>query len=205
MQQINTLIFDLGGVIINLDVSRTIEKLSQLSGFSQHKVIELYQNNENFKLYEKGLISDNEFRSFVRGLVNAEVDDNIIDEAWNAMVLDIPKERLIDLRALSKNYDLYLLSNTNNIHLQRVNENFSPLEAESLDDYFQKAYYSHHIGMRKPDQEIFKFVVDTHNLDPSKTLFLDDNESNIAGANKVGIQTLHVSHPDIWRQQLLDG
>jgi len=205
MNNINTLIFDLGGVIINLNVNNTIEQLARLSGFNHDEIIELYLNNENFQLYEKGLICDNEFRNFIRELVNSEIEDNNIDEAWNAMVLDIPKERLVDLKRLSKNYDLFLLSNTNNIHLKRVNENLIPLQEEVLDDYFIKSYYSHHIGMRKPDQDIFRLVVDSQNLDPTKTLFLDDNEHNIAGAKKVGIQTLHIPYPDYWREKLIDG
>lgn len=196
LRKFNTLIFDLGGVIINLEIQRTIQALSELSGLSSEMIIELYWHHEQFHAYEKGHIDDKDFRNFVRELLKINASDLEIDAAWNAMILDIPKERLHLLQRLGQRYQLFLLSNTNNIHLKYVQQVYNPLRSEMLDDHFQKAYYSHHVGMRKPDSEIYEYVLEENSLHPEHTLFLDDNKHNIAGASSVGLKTFLVENPD---------
>ncbi|MTI19818.1 HAD family phosphatase [Fulvivirga sp. RKSG066] len=193
---INALIFDLGGVIINLDISQTIKAFVELSGIDQEKLVRDYWHHEMFHKYERGEVSDEAFREFLRDLLKIEATDEQLDKAWNAMIFDIPQDRLRLLDRLSRNYEIFLLSNTNNIHLKRVNEVFEPLNGEVLDDYFTYAYYSNHMGMRKPNTDIFEKVIANHDLDPVRTLFLDDNKDNIQGAQAVGLQTFQVAHPD---------
>lgn len=194
-QEYNALIFDLGGVIINLEIERTIRALSELSGIPSKQIVELYWHHPQFHAYEKGQIDDDKFRNFVRDLLKIKASDKQIDAAWNAMILDIPKERLHLLQRLGERYPLFLLSNTNNIHLNYVKQVYKPLDTEMLDDHFQKAYYSHHVGMRKPDADIYEMVLEENRLDPSRTLFLDDNKHNIAGASAVGLKTFLVETP----------
>ncbi len=192
------LIFDLGGVIIDLDVERTQEAFALISGKSVLEIQELIASSSVFLQYEKGLLNDREFRDSVRSLLSTKASDLEIDAAWNAMLGEIPLKRINLLKRLKKDYQLYLLSNTNNIHLICFNEIVrSTCGSSTLNPYFDKAYYSHLVRMRKPDAEIYTHVLRENNLLAHETLFLDDNTSNLEGASQVGIQTFHVRYPDM--------
>ena len=194
---IKNIIFDLGGVIINLSVEKTHEAFASLSGLTVQEVKELVHQSAFFHEYEKGLISDMEFRNHLRELLNLNVADQKLDLAWNAMLLDIPLKRIRLLEQLKGQFSLFLLSNTNNIHLQCFNKQVFQLTGfPSLDHYFHNAYYSHLINMKKPGVEIYEYVLSNSNLHPQETIFLDDNLDNLAGANKAGIRTFHVQQPD---------
>lgn len=194
---IKNIIFDLGGVIINLSVERTHRAFASLSGLTLQEVKDLVHQSSFFHEYEKGLIGDAEFRDQLRESLQVKVDDTQLDNAWNAMLLDIPIERIRLLERLKGPFNLYLLSNTNNIHLQSFNEQVFKLTGfPSLDQYFHNVYYSHLIKMKKPDVEIYEYVLQNNNLLAHETIFLDDNADNLAGANKAGIRTFHVQQPD---------
>jgi glucose-1-phosphatase len=195
---IKNLIFDLGGVILDLSVERTLQSFADISGLPKERVKELFISSREFLDYEKGEIEDEEFRSFVRELYSVQADDDALDASWNAMLLGIPQQKLDLLLSLKEKFNVYLLSNTNNIHLNYINEKImTPFFGEaSLDRYFHKAYYSHRMKKRKPDANIYEQVLDENNLKPHETLFLDDNADNIAGANALGIRTVHVVTPD---------
>jgi glucose-1-phosphatase len=196
--EIKNIIFDLGGVIINLDTHKTYQQFSRLSGIELEELKSKSAKSAFFDLYEKGLLSDQEFRGQVRLFLKCEASDSEIDNAWNAMLLDIPQQRIQLLKQLRNNYKLFLLSNTNNIHLQCFTEIVkNTTRLSGLSDCFDKDYYSHLMKMRKPDAEIFQYVLNENNLNPNETLFLDDNQSNLAGAASVGIQIFHVAHPDL--------
>jgi len=193
----NNIIFDLGGVIINLSVPDTFAAFAKASGKSLDDVSK-YASHQVFLDYEKGLISDEEFRQSVKEMLDWKADAITFDSCWNAMLLDIPVERLRLLERLKKDYRIFLLSNTNEIHLRKFNEILNNTEGRSeMDHYFHKAYYSHRMKMRKPDKEIFEFVLNENQLNPKETLFLDDNVSNLEGAAQTGIQTFHVKNPDL--------
>jgi FMN phosphatase YigB (HAD superfamily) len=194
---IKTLIFDLGGVILDLSVDHTLQAFSKLFNVDKDEVTAIYHKGGGFELYEKGELTDQQFRAFVRETFG-NVTDNEIDECWNAMLLGIPATKLQLLKKLMNSYQVILLSNTNNIHLQYINQMIMPaLGAASLDPFFHRTYYSHLMRMRKPDAEIFLKVLTDNNLNPEETLFLDDNKLNVEGANAVGIKTLHVTKPDL--------
>jgi putative hydrolase of the HAD superfamily len=190
------LIFDLGGVLINLDTQRTVHAFAGLAGVPP---LELMQrlNEPFFNAFEKGEISEAEFRSRLREALGLSCTDEAIDQAWNAMLLDIPPTRLFLLQRLAVYHRLFLLSNTNGIHYRcfqaQVKNTFGD---ESLQVYFERAYFSHELKMRKPDAEIYEYVLADAGIQPAETLFLDDNETNLAGARRVGIQTFHVHYPD---------
>lgn len=190
------IIFDLGGVIINLDENKTVESFSRISHCSPSVVREFILQFEGYKKFEKGLSSDVEFRNQLRKEFQIDATDKLIDDCMNAMLLDIPIERLILLKSLRVSANLYLLSNTNEIHLKKFNAILKETTGdEKMDVYFNKAYYSHLVKMRKPDKEIFQMVLEENNLDPQHTLFLDDNLVNLRGAETVGIKTFHIEHP----------
>jgi glucose-1-phosphatase len=192
---LKNIIFDLGGVILGLAVPRTIAGFSGLSGLPPATVTDLFRNSPGFLAFEKGEITENEFRDFVRDLYKINSTDAELDECWNAMLLTIPYEKLELLTALKSKYNTFLLSNTNTIHLDFINENIIPSMngIRSLDDYFHKTYYSHLMKKRKPDSEIFLQVLEENGLAASETLFLDDNSDNIEGAKLVGLQTAFVN------------
>lgn len=191
------IIFDLGGVIINLSVPTTFAAFAKASGKPLDEMGK-YSEAQAFFDYEKGLISDEEFRDQVKSLLSWNATDEEFDYCWNAMLLDIPLARLELLERLKKEYNIFLLSNTNEIHLKKFNNILKATTGrEAMDHYFHKAYYSHNMKMRKPDTEIFEFVLKENGLNPSETIFLDDNVSNLEGAAKTGIQTFHVTTPDL--------
>lgn len=197
---IKNLIFDLGGVILDLSVDQTMEQFSALSGLDKQKVKDLYASTPGFEEYEKGLMNDKDFRDFVRAVFSVQSSDEEIDTCWNAMLLGLPIGKLNLLQSLKKNFSVYLLSNTNNIHINYINQKMLPgitHNGNSLDTYFHRAYYSHVMKKRKPNADIFEQVLSENSLLAHETLFLDDNLPNIEGAKQLGIQTVHVVTPDL--------
>ena len=194
---ISSIIFDLGGVIVNLDQQRSVQAFARLAGLSEEQVIDRFTEATWLKDFEKGLIGAAEFRQAVRQALHIEASDSQIDAAWNAMLLDLPMPRLQLLAGLRPHYTTLVLSNTNEIHLAA----FEPIVARTtggrpLDAFFDAVYYSHLLGMRKPDAEIYEYVLSQHQLPASDTLFIDDMAANIAGAQKVGLQTYQLTNPD---------
>jgi putative hydrolase of the HAD superfamily len=194
---IKNIIFDLGGVIINLSVEKTHQAFASLSGLPIAEIKTRVHHGAFFHEFEKGQITDSEFRNHLRVSLNVQVSDTQLDQAWNAMLLDIPLSRIQLLERLKSRYTIFLLSNTNNIHLQCFNGIVQKLTGKpAIDSYFHDSFYSHLVKMSKPDEEIYRHVLKQHALQPNETMFLDDNKDNLAGANKVGIHTFHVEHPD---------
>lgn len=196
---VKTLIFDLGGVILDLSVAHTLDTFAELSRMPREKVQEIYFSAPGFIDYEKGTIDDRAFRDFVRETYAISATDEEIDAAWNAMLRGIPAQKLELLTRLQGEFQVFLLSNTNAIHVHHINEVILPKgrEDRTLDSYFHKAYYSHRMGKRKPDAEIFEQVIEENHLVPEQTLFLDDYAINIEGAKSVGIKTVHVTSPHL--------
>lgn len=192
MNGIKNLIFDLGGVILNIDFARTeqaFEKLG-LPNFSQY--ITRFHITTFFKEYEVGGISDAEFIQELRALLPQPVSDQSIIAAWNALLLDFPPERIELLQNLKKQYRLFLLSNTNSLHFQAFQQQLQAQTGFLMEDLFEKTYYSHTCHMRKPDATIYELVVKENNLLPAETLFMDDTETNFSGAQEVGLQVIHI-------------
>ena len=198
-RSIKNLIFDLGGVILDLSVDTTLRSFANLSGIDENTVKRLYASTPEFEVYEKGGMSDADFREFVKALYRIDASDENLDACWNAMLVGFPRKKLELLETLKQKYNVYLLSNTNSIHLEHINNILLPRvnHHSSLDHFFHRAYYSHRMKKRKPDAEIFEQVLSEGKLLPSETLFLDDNQSNVEGAGKLGIKTVHVVNPDM--------
>ncbi|MEJ1240033.1 HAD family phosphatase [Chryseolinea sp. T2] len=196
---IKNLIFDLGGVILDLSIEDTLKTFTALAGVERSIIDKLYASAPEFLSYETGHLSDVEFRSFISRQCTVPGTDESIDKCWNAMLRGLPKQKLDLILALKEKYNVFLLSNTNAIHLKHINEVMLPAvpgALSSLDDYFHRAYYSHIMGKRKPHAEIFEEVLGESRLNAAETLFLDDNYDNIVGASKVGINTAFVNTPD---------
>jgi HAD superfamily hydrolase (TIGR01509 family) len=192
---IRTIIFDLGGVIINLRYQTTIEAFSRLCGFDVSPLYTQHQQNPLFDRYEMGQISSEDFRAGLRSLLGIEAPDAAIDAAWNAMLLDIPPARVALLQQLRSQGRIFLLSNTNEIHKAACDRIFADTFGSdlTLSGLFDHAYYSHLIGDRKPHSTIFQRVLAEQDLDPSETLFIEDTRQHILGAQGVGLQTIHLT------------
>jgi glucose-1-phosphatase len=191
------IIFDLGGVIIDLSVDKTVQKFAELAGKAPKEILNAYQQYPDFHAYEKGELSDQQFREALRRIFSLHHSDHELDAAWNAMLVDLPQAKLELLDKLKEKYTVSVLSNTNNIHLDYVNEKMLPRVSSrlSLNEYFHFHYYSHLVNKRKPEAEIFVQVLQERSFDPAETLFLDDNPDNVTAAKALGIQTLLVGHP----------
>jgi len=189
-------IFDFGNVIINIDIPRTFQAFSNLTGKKQAAIEKLITEGQLFRRYESGQFTDIEFREIVRQTVGFPLSDLEVDKAWNALLLDIPKERIELLKEIRKKYPIYLLSNTNNIHIEASNNYLKKTFGfKHLDELFDQLFLSYEIGMWKPDTEIYHYVLDSLNLRPHEVLFLDDNQKNIESAKGLGMQTILVEHP----------
>ena len=181
-----------------MDVERTFLAFAKLSARSQQQIRNVYPQRAEFLAYEKGEITDQQFRSAVKDIFDSQVSDDEIDKCWNAMLVDLPVSKLDLLRGLKKNYTVSLISNTNGIHIDYVNTRMLPANTgfAVLDDYFHFAYYSHVVRKRKPEPEIFIQVLEENNFQPSQTIFLDDNSENIKAAASLGLQTKLVDYPN---------
>ncbi len=181
---------------MDLHVDRSHQAFARLANCPVGDIQSKIAKASCFIEHEKGLLSDADFRDEVRAMLQINLPDVEIDTAWNAMLGDIPLERLQLLKRLRKDFKVFLLSNTNSIHLPRFSETVKSNSGEtSLDPFFDKAYYSHVMKMRKPDEKIFRYVLDQNQLVAEQTLFLDDFPVNLVGAEKTGIKTFHVLGP----------
>ena len=191
---IRNIIFDLGGVLLNLDVQRTLDAFRNLGMPDPESLFGVGHAAGVFKAYEKGTLDDDQFLEAVGRLTNGPVQRQQLVEAWNALLLDFPAERIRLLEKLGKRYRLFLFSNTNGLHLEAFREIFqSTYEGKTLEGYFERAYYSHLAGCRKPDAEAYRLVLEDNSLLAGQTLFVDDALVNVEGARAVGLQAFHVS------------
>lgn len=194
MYKIHNIIFDFGGVIINIDPDRIGTVLAQKGVDNLLELHDHLFSKDIYKRLETGHVSPQQFRDEIKSVISIPVSDQDIDEAWNSIILDIPEERLRLLEAIKKNYRIYLLSNTNSIHFDFYNQYFArTFGYKGLSDLFEKAYFSHEMGLRKPNPEIFRVVLADAGLSPEETLFIDDNAENVKVANDVGIQGHHLN------------
>jgi putative hydrolase of the HAD superfamily len=194
MKHIKNLVFDLGGVIMDLDVPKTIEAFKAL-GIDNivNNTGHAYQHSFFYE-FEIGAISEAQFLKALNNLSNQSLQEDQIVHAWNEMILAMPKDRIAFLKSLQPNYKLFLLSNTNSIHQKKYLDAFKKEHQTPFHQLFEKAYYSHEVGIRKPNEEIFQFILEDSNLKAAETLFIDDSFSNLEGAQKAGIQTFHVQN-----------
>ncbi len=195
------IIFDFGGVIINLDYELTTQAFKRLGIDDFSSLFSKAKQNNLFDDYEKGVISSDKLRSELKKVLPPSTTNEQIDDAWNAMLLDLPNERLELLLKFKDTHQTYLLSNTNEIHINTFHSQLRKMHnEENLNNYFDKVYFSYKIGMRKPDAEIFEFVLNENNLIAEETLFIDDSIQHIEAANKLNINTHHL---EVERESLM--
>ncbi|MFZ4725271.1 MAG: HAD family hydrolase [Paludibacter sp.] len=186
---ITTIIFDFGGVLINLNLNQCILNFKKLGLVNFEQYLSNFGQTGFFLQFEKGQITVEEFRNEIRKLCPNPLTDVQIDEAWCSFLCDIPNQKLEILSELKKNFRLLLLSNTNQLHIEISAAGEFAKVGKSINDYFDKCYFSYQMGMAKPDDEIFYSILNDANVTPDECLFLDDGIKNIEQAAKLGIQT----------------
>ncbi len=193
----DSIIFDFGAVIIDIDYNKAKLSFEKLGVKKFDDLFSKAAQNNLFDNLEKGLISENEFRLEIKKYAGIQLQDEAIDAAWNSMLFSIPQARFTLLEQLSKQLPLYLLSNTNSIHERafetQIDEQYGYKKFKS---FFTKIYFSHHIHKRKPDLEIFQYVINENKLNPHTTLFIDDSPQHIEGAIKAGLQAFYLQYPN---------
>jgi putative hydrolase of the HAD superfamily len=192
-QEVRHLILDLGGVLFDVDYHLTTKAFERigLAGFE-----EKYSQKSQSRLFdelEKGSIDASAFRTELRRISSVPVTDDQIDEAWNAMLLGFPVRSVELLNRLRGSYSLHLLSNTNPIHEAAFRKMFAAAHPHlTFDRLFDHVFLSHHIGMRKPDKEVFDHVIGQTGIDRRAAVFIDDSIQHVEGAERAGIRALWV-------------
>lgn len=185
---IKNIVFDLGGVLLNIDPKRTIEAFGRLGMEQLVGDKGLTYDHEIFYQMEHGKITSDEFRSGVQKLLPQPVSFAEIDTAWTAMLLDIPAVRVQLLKNLRKHFRIYLFSNTNAIHVEKFHSDFRKQYGFEVSTLFDIDFYSNEIGFRKPSEESFQEIIRLSGINPGQSLFVDDAAANIEGAASVGFK-----------------
>lgn len=189
---IKNIIFDFGGVFFDIDFSLTYNAFAQLSSKSFESVFPGGFNDELLLGLETGRVSPDEFRQNLRSRLAVDATDDTLDSAWNALLLGFPEHRIRMAGKVSEQYRIFLLSNTNLIHYQKYNGDFKKNYGHNFDDLFVKAFWSHELGLRKPDKECYQAVLSLTGLKASETVFIDDTRINVDGALANGIHGIHL-------------
>jgi glucose-1-phosphatase len=204
MATIKNIIFDYGNVIYNIDFSLAQQAWTALGIQNVESFFGHGQQNALFDAFDKGEITAAQFRDQIRLITgNDSLTDKQIDDAWNSMLLTVQPGTHDLLLQLKAKYRTFLLSNINAIHYDHIMGQLKrEFDFEGNDHLFEKVYYSHFMGMRKPNSNIFEFVLQDSNLDPAETLFIDDSPQHLATASKLGIQTHLLKSPAMLQEFL---
>ena len=187
------MIFDLGGVVLNLDYNRTATAFKELGITHFDDVYSQLAQTELFDRFETGHVSPFHFINRILDQLPRGCNGNQVVHAWNAMILDFPSERLDFLLGLKNSYRTFLLSNTNTLHMDAVRRSLHHTTGhQRLEDYFEKVYLSWEMGIRKPDPAIFLQVCSEQGLLPERTLFIDDSPQHVEGAKSAGLQAVYL-------------
>ena len=184
---IRNIIFDLGGVLLNIDPKKTIEAFGKLGMEQLVGDKGLSYDHEIFYLMEQGKITPEEFRNGVRELLPKEVSDEEIDAAWTAMLLDFPAIRVGLVKNLRKDFKIYLFSNTNAIHVAKYHSIFRNQHGFEVSTLFEKDFYSNEVGYRKPSAESYQEIIRLSGINPAESLFIDDSLQNVDAAIASGL------------------
>lgn len=193
-KKISTIIFDFGNVLLNLDITTSIQRMEALLGLSYDVYHE--QMPDCFRAFETGAITETQFVEELRQLSGQSFSVEAFRSAWNSLLLDVPTESMKMLKTLKLKYRLFLLSNTNETHLAGVELNMGSSKFFEFEQQFEHCFYSCRMGDRKPNLSIFETVINQTGCIPNETLFIDDGLMHIEGARQAGIKALHLSVND---------
>ena len=204
--KIKNIIFDLGGVILDIDESIVYKELEKMG----INITELAHSKEFVDILSKfdiGVYTAPTFRKKIKAFLGQEkMTDQKFDSLWNAMLLDIPRERIEAIEQVKKHYKIFLMSNSNEIHYDLyVRDLQLRFGYNEFDELFNKSYFSFDIHLEKPDPRFFELILDHEGLLPEETLFIDDSPRNIEAAQALGIRTYHISREELVRNLFHNG
>ena len=204
--EIKNIIFDLGGVILDIDETITLNELNK-KGVDGPKLLDSKEFRELDERFERGIVSARTFRKQAKILVGQpNMSDADFDYIWNSMLLDIPRERIQALEEIKKHYNIFLMSNTNEIHYDLyVRDLQLRFGYKQFDDLFHKSYFSFDVHLMKPDPLFFEYILDHQNIKPEETLFIDDTETNVKIARRLGIKTYNIRRDELVRNLFENG
>ena len=200
MENIRNLIFDLGNVILNIDTKLSEIAFAQYGMNDFEKLYTLASQNELFDRLEVGSITENEFYDEFRRVTGCKLDNKTLEQCWDALIMDFPSARIEMLKRLKNEgkYRTFILSNTNIIHYRFYTALLKrPRGVDGLESLVEHAYFSHEIGLKMPNREIFDYVVEHSHIKPEESIFIDDNEANIKAANALGFNTIFLKDNDM--------
>ena len=204
--KIKNIIFDLGGVILDIDETVVYKELEKM-GIKTSELAHSKEFNEIMSKFDTGIYTAPTFRKRMKALLGLEkMTDEKFDSIWNAMLLDIPRERIEAIEKVKKHYKIFLMSNTNVIHYDLyVRDLQLRFGYNEFDELFDKSYFSFAEHLEKPDPRFFELILDHEGLLPEETLFIDDTEKNINIAKSLGINTYHISREELVRNLFENG
>lgn len=200
MENIKNLIFDLGNVILNIDTKLSEIAFAKYGMNDFEKLYTLASQNELFDRLEVGNITENEFYDEFRRVTGCKLDNKTLEQCWDALIMDFPSARIEMLKRLKNEgkYRTFILSNTNIIHYRFYTALLKRTRGvDGLESLVEHAYFSHEIGLKKPNRDIFDYVVEHSHIKPEESIFIDDNEANIKAANALGFNTIFLKGNDM--------
>jgi putative hydrolase of the HAD superfamily len=192
MLRVKNVVFDLGAVLLNIDPQKSIEAFRRLLRPGRKWEEGWRMSLDAIRALEDGSISDSVFLNNLREILDPSLDDEVLVDAWNAILLDFPPERITMLQRLKPHYRLFLLSNSNHIHFQKYEADLKQQERGGFEALFEGLVFSYREGCAKPDPEIYRILLHRYGLEASETLFIDDREDNIEAAGREGILAFHL-------------
>ena len=191
IEKIKNIVFDLGGVLIDLDFPRALKAFEHAGLIDIAQNVQAFSREGIFMDLELGNISPKDFFQSICARSEKTLQMEKAIEYWNLILLDAPQEKLDVVRNLRKNYHVHLLSNTNQPHWEYICKNCFGKDGHTIDDYFEKKFLSFEMHLAKPDQRIFQQMLQDGGMLPEETLFIDDSEANCMAAKEMGIHTIH--------------
>ena len=204
--KIKNIIFDLGGVVLDIDESIVYKELEKL-GISTSELAHSKEFIDIMSKFDTGIYTAPTFRKKAKAILGQEkMTDKRFDTIWNAMLLDIPRERIEALEQIRKHYKIFLMSNSNEIHYDLyVRDLQLRFGYNEFDELFNKSYFSFAEHLEKPDPRFFELILDHEHLNPEETLFIDDTAANIKVAQSLGIRTYHIRRDELVRNLFSNG
>ncbi|MCD7930554.1 MAG: HAD family phosphatase [Tannerellaceae bacterium] len=202
MATIKNIVFDLGGVIMTIDRDQAVKRFEEIGVKDAEKLIDPYEQKGIFLEVENGDMTQEEFRKALSEYTGKELSLEEVRYGWMGFVVDVPQYKLDYILDLRKNYNVYLLSNTNPYIQDWARSTRFSEAGRPINDYFDKMYASYELNMTKPDPEIFEYMLQDGNMNPDETLFIDDEKKNIEVATALGIHTYQPQNDEDWRSVL---
>lgn len=202
--KIKNILFDFGGVICNLNPERCLAEFKKIGCASNIFPNQYSQFSGIFQEIDRGTLSTAGFYEAVRQKSGmSQATDKQIHDAWVSLIEPIPAERFEALKQLKKFHNLYILSNSNEIHWEYIKNHCMYYQGEQVTDWFKQIFLSHVMHLEKPEPEIFQAVIDQAQINANETLFIDDSQLNLDGAKELGIHTMFSKNGD-WVSKLLE-